>query len=134
MAFSVARDERSAPFFDAAADGVLLVRRCPNGGRTFAPHVHACVEHGAECEWVPAKGTATLVTWSVDPSPPLDPALATPDGTASIVGMVELAEVPWMYAALVGVDAASLAEGTSLEVRFVRPGGGEAVPVFTPAG
>jgi hypothetical protein len=133
MAFSVARDERSAPFFDAAADGVLLVRRCPDGGRTFAPHVHACVEHGVECEWVPAKGTATLVTWSVDPSPPLDRALATPDGTSSIVGMVELAEGPWMYAAIVEVDATSLVEGARLEVQFVRPGDGEAVPVFTPA-
>ena len=133
MPFSVARDERSALFFDAAADGVLLVRHCPIGGRTFAPHVHACVEHGVECEWVPAKGTATLVTWSIDPSPPLDPALATPAGDSSIVGMVELAEGPWMYASIVGVDPASLEEGTPLEVAFVRPGNGEAVPVFAPA-
>jgi hypothetical protein len=92
------------------------------------------VEHGVECEWVPAGGTATLVTWSVDPSPPLDAALATPDGTASIVGMVELAEGPWMYAAIVDADPASLAEGTPLVVQFVRPGVGEAVPVFAPAG
>ena len=109
------------------------MRRCPDGGRTFAPHVHACVEHGVECEWVPSEGTATLVTWSVDPSPPLDAALATPDGASSIVGMVELAEGPWMYAAIVGADPSSLAEGAALQVQFVRPGGGEAVPVFTPA-
>lgn len=133
MTFSIGRDERSAAFFDGTADGVLLVRRCPTCGRHFAPHVEKCAEHGDVLELVPAAGTATLITWAVDRLPPLDPELGAPGGEASVVGMVELAEGPWMYAAIVGADPASLRADLPLQLGFVRPGGGEAVPVFTPA-
>ena len=47
--------------------------------------------------------------------------------------LVELAEGPWMHVPVVGVPPAQLREGTALEVTFVRPGDGEAVPAFTPA-
>jgi uncharacterized OB-fold protein len=131
MPFSVTRDESSAVFFDAAAEGRLLVRRCPTCGRTYPPYQGACAD-GTECEWVDAAGTATLVSWAVDAAPPLDPVLAAADGSA-VLGLVELPEGPWMYVALVGVDPRDLHEGVALRARFVRPGDGEAMPVFEPA-
>ena len=130
--FAIARDDASAEFFDAAAEGTLLVRRCPTCSQVYAPHHHGCGD-GSELEWVPAAGTASLVTWAVEHSPPLDPLLATPDGSSTILGVVELDEGPWMHVPIVGVDPSSLRAGTPMAVSFVTPGGGEAVPAFTTA-
>ncbi|MFM7536814.1 MAG: Zn-ribbon domain-containing OB-fold protein [Acidimicrobiales bacterium] len=129
--YSVRRDDASGPFFDSAADGRLLVRRCPACGRWYPPQQVACAD-GTTAEWVDAAGTATLVTWGIDAAPPLDPQLGAADGSA-VLALVELIEGPWMYAAIVGADPATLHEGAPLTVRFVRPGEGETIPVFAPA-
>jgi uncharacterized OB-fold protein len=131
VSFAIARDDASAPFFDAAAEGTLLLRRCPTCGQWSAPH-HARCADGSALEWAPAAGTATLVSWAVDPLPAVDEQLATPSG-GTCLGLVELAEGPWMHVAIVGVDPAVLHEGDALAVRFVRPGGGEPAPAFAPA-
>ncbi len=64
------RDAESAPFFDAAAQDRLVIRRCRSCGHHLG----------------------------------------------------------------IGVDAPSLAVGDRFEVAFTRPGDGEAIPVFHPAG
>jgi uncharacterized OB-fold protein len=129
--FRVERDDASAAFFDAAATGVLLLRRCPVCGETFTSSRPRCA-HTDDLEWVPAAGTGALVTWAVDHAPPLDPVLAAPDGLTSVFGIVELDEGPWIQVAIVGTDPAGLREGTPMRVEFVRPGEGETIPVFTP--
>ena len=131
MTFAIARDEASAAFFDAAAEGTLLLRRCPTCGEVFAPHQARCAD-GSELSWEPSAGRGTLVSWAVDPLPAVDEQLATPAG-GTCLGLVELAEGPWLHAAIVDVDPAVLHEGEALQVRFVRPGGGEPVPAFAPA-
>jgi uncharacterized protein len=130
--FRVERDEASAPFFDAAARGTLLIKHCPRCGTSHPPQARHCAD-GSELEWAPASGGAVLVTWAVDHSPPLDPSLASPDGTGSTFGWVELDEGPWLQAPIVDFDPALLAEGLPLRVRFIQPGGGEVLPAFTPA-
>jgi hypothetical protein len=45
---------------------------------------------------------------------------------------VELEEGPWLTARL-DADGTDLSAGMDLHVTFVRPGGGEPVPVFGPA-
>jgi len=62
----IRRDERSAPFFDAAAAGRLLIRRCAECGRWLAPEAGSCYDCGAEDPgWAPASGHGTLVSWAV---------------------------------------------------------------------
>jgi uncharacterized protein len=129
--FTVERDDASAPFFDAAANGTLLVRHCPACGATYQPQQPRCAD-GTELEWVPASGRGTLVAWAVDHSPALDPALASSDGW-SVFGLVELDEGPWLQVPIVDVDPATLVAGRTMHVRFVRPGTGEAIPAFSPA-
>lgn len=129
--FTVQRDEASAPFFDAAARAVLLLRRCGRCGSWYPPQQAACPADATRLQWVPAAGTATLVSWAVEHGPVLHPALGAPGGHTSVVGLIELAEGPWMHAAVVGTDPAALAAGTPLQVRFVQLGD-EAVPVVTP--
>jgi uncharacterized OB-fold protein len=127
----IERDEASAPFFDAALAGDLLIRRCPVCGRLYPPQQRRCADSD-ELEWAPTTGAATLVTWAVDHAPPVSSELASAGGDGSVIGVVELAEGPWMNAALPGVDPADLREEMALQVQFLRLGGGEPVPVFMP--
>jgi len=129
--FRVARDEASAPFYDAAAAGTLLIRRCASCGTLYPPHQRRCPDSEA-LEWVEASGGAVVVSWAVDHVPPPDPVFATAGRTTSIFGWVELDEGPWMQVAIVDADPETLRAGTRLQVRFVRPGDGEAIPVFAP--
>jgi uncharacterized OB-fold protein len=129
--FAVERDEASTALFDAAAEGVLLIRRCPVCGSTYPPYQRRCVDSN-QLEWLPASGTAALITWAVEHAPPLDPALAGPDGDTSTFGLVELEEGPWLQVPLVGIGARSLKEGMPMRLEFIRPGDGEAIPAFTP--
>ena len=130
--FRVERDDASAPFFDAAADGGLLIRRCPVCGTAYSPYQRRCADSD-DLEWVSASGRAVLVTWATEHAPPLDPVLAGVDGTTSTFGLVELDEGPWLQVPLIDVEIESLAEGVAMQVQFVRPDGGEAVPAFTTA-
>ncbi|MGP4021573.1 Zn-ribbon domain-containing OB-fold protein [Saccharopolyspora sp. 5N708] len=118
---SVARNAESAAFFDGTARGELLVRRCPRCSLVIAPNVPQCPDCAATgLVWQPARGTATLVTWTVVPDP---------DGAPVVAGIVELTEGPWLHARIL-VAPEELTEGLALSVDFQRDGDGEAVPVF----
>jgi uncharacterized OB-fold protein len=129
--FAVERDDRSAPFFDAGADGRLLIRRCPVCATAHPPQAARCSDSD-ELEWEEASGDGILVSWAVDHSAPLDPVLTTPGAPTATFGLVELTEGPWLQVPIVEADPVSLREGMAMVVRFVRPGGGEAIPAFTP--
>jgi uncharacterized OB-fold protein len=128
--FTVIRDERSAPFFDATAEGCLLIRRCPVCGAAYPPQARRCSDSD-ELEWMVATGEGTLVTWAVDHVPPLDATLGSPDGVTSALGIIQLTEGPWMQVPIIDPAPASLSEGMAMRVQFIRPGGGEAIPAFT---
>lgn len=128
----VARDEASAAFFDASAEGRLLLRRCPTCERWWPMYAHRCTDD-TPLEWAAAAGTGTLVTWAVDHGPALDPALSPPDGTGTVLGLVEVAEGPWLHLPVVGVPTGELRAGMALEVTFVQPDEGEVLPAFTRA-
>jgi hypothetical protein len=132
MSFQVARDEASAPFFDAARDGRLLVRRCDGCGRLFPPAQASCPD-GRSLEWHEVAGTATLVTWAVDDGTSTAPELANATGDGEVIGVVELAGGLWLNAALPGVDPTALRDGMAMRVEFLELGGGEPVPTFVPA-
>jgi len=125
----VTRDEASGPFFDAAASGQLLARRCADCGHWVAPYTRRglALERCPNCtsdrlEWEPTRGEGTLVTWTV---------VHTRDGPSAPIGVVELAEGPWVTAR-VEADPEALRAGMPLTVGFTRPGGGEPVPFFRP--
>ncbi|WP_307873755.1 MULTISPECIES: OB-fold domain-containing protein [unclassified Frankia] len=134
---AVRRDDASASFFDAAACGQLLVRRCPASGDVLAPEARTCPSCGsAGLDDVVASGRGTLVSWAVVHQAPV-PSLAAAVPYVSVV--VELAEGPWLLARLVESDASGLRAGTEVEVRFVRSGeplavpAGEVLPAFAVA-
>jgi uncharacterized OB-fold protein len=97
---ALARDDASAQFLDAAAQGVLLYQRCSACGHAQLPIGGSvrtrCRNCGRnEAAWTPASGAATLVSWTSSP-------VRTADGTepGPVIGLLELAEGPWMEAQL----------------------------------
>ncbi|MFF3939029.1 Zn-ribbon domain-containing OB-fold protein [Streptomyces phaeofaciens] len=122
-------DAFTRTYWDAAAEGRLLIRRCGDCGqahhypREFCPYCWS-----EDVTWEDASGRATLHTWSVVHRNDLPPFGAR---TPYVAAMVDLAEGPRMSTEVVeaGEDEDGLLRmGMELEVAF-RDG----VPVFRPA-
>jgi uncharacterized protein len=141
----IRRDERSAPFFDAAAADRLLIRRCAACGRWLAPEAGACYDCGAEDPgWVLASGHGTLVSWAVLhpraslPGQPGGTGRADAPGQAAVLtvlALVELDEGPWLHTglAVTGTDEiAALRAGQRVAAGFAHPAEGESYPLFSP--
>ncbi|WP_034485280.1 Zn-ribbon domain-containing OB-fold protein [Actinomadura oligospora] len=132
------RDGRTDGFFDAAARDRLAVRLCgacstgrdAGRGAFLPPDATSCPDCGTEdLEWADASGEAVLITWTILHGRPAEDGTTPPP---ALLGLVELAEGPWMHARLDGVDAAGLREGLPLRARFAHPDEGESYPLFLP--
>jgi uncharacterized OB-fold protein len=123
------RDGRTDPFFDGAAADRLVVRRCAACDRWLAPDAACCPGCGDEDPgWADASGAGALVTWTtVHGRPAADGTVPPP----ALLALVELAEGPWLYTRLTGVDAPR--EGLPLTAVFEHPDEGEAYLLFRPA-
>ncbi|MFC4506420.1 MULTISPECIES: Zn-ribbon domain-containing OB-fold protein [Streptomyces] len=117
-------DAFTRTYWDAAAEGRLLIRRCGTCGRAhhypreFCPHCWS-----EDVTWQLASGRATLYTWSVVHRNDLPPF---GERTPYVAAVVDLAEGPRMSTELVG-EPGELSAGMELEVVFR-----EGVPVFRP--
>ncbi|MEV6169297.1 Zn-ribbon domain-containing OB-fold protein [Streptomyces sp. NPDC051954] len=118
-------DTFTRAYWDAAAAGRLLIRRCGACGRAhhypreFCPHCWS-----EDVTWEPATGRATLYTWSVVHRNDLPPF---GERTPYVAAVVDLAEGPRMMTEVVG--GGELRVGMELEVAFR-----EGVPVFRAPG
>ena len=118
-------DSFTAPFWQAAAAGVLLIRRCKACSephwypRPFCPH---CAS--ADTDWVPAAGGGTVYSYTVTRK-------AGP--VPYVLAYVTLDEGVTMLSNIVDGEIESLHIGQRVAVTFVRAEGGGAVPVFRPA-
>jgi uncharacterized protein len=127
----VQRDDASAAFFDATAQGRLTLRRCDDCGHVRGFEVPMCTECLSEAfTWFDAAGTGHLESWIVQHPRAKGDA---PQPPPQMVATVELDEGPWMLCALIDVDPAAISYGMALRVDFVRPEGSEAIPVVKPA-
>jgi uncharacterized protein len=118
----VRADARSAPFFEAAARDVLLVKRCGGCGGWLGPEAGGCASCGDdEPRWEAAAGLGTLVSWAVLPE------------SGGVLGLLELDEGPWLHTRL-DCDPAAAVAGLRVAASFVHPDEGESYPVFRPAG
>ena len=140
-------DAFTRPYWDAAAQGQLLIRRCNDCGQAHHYPREFCPRCWSESViWERASGHATLYTWSVVHRNDLPPFGARVPYVAAVV---ELAEGPRMMTELVGCAGHDLRVGMELRVDFRAldevasgegvPGqgapdeGASVVPVFRPA-
>ncbi|WP_369271732.1 Zn-ribbon domain-containing OB-fold protein [Streptomyces sp. R11] len=121
-------DAFTRTYWDAAAQGQLLIRRCRACARAhhypreFCPHCWS-----EDVTWEPAGGRATLYTWSVVHRNDLPPF---GQRTPYVAAVVDLAEGPRMMTEVVDCgDPGRLRAGMQLSVVFR-----EGVPVFRAAG
>jgi uncharacterized protein len=121
----VERDEATAEFFDAAAAGKFLLRRCPAGHYSEPPAALCTTCGSTQLSWAAAAGGATLVSWAVTEGK--HGQAGEPAATVLVIG--EFDEGPWWWSQLLDADPAQLTAGARLVVAFV-PGGSETVPVF----
>ncbi|MFD9337767.1 Zn-ribbon domain-containing OB-fold protein [Streptomyces sp. NPDC060028] len=125
-------DEFTRPYWDAAAEGRLLLRRCGACARAhhypreFCP---SCWAGEDRVTWEAASGRATLYTWSVIHRNDLPPF-----GTRVpyVAAVVDLAEGPRMMTEVVGCPEGDLRIGMDLEVTFREAAEGVWVAVFRP--
>lgn len=124
-------EAESRPYWDAAAEGRLLLRQCQDCGaihhypRPFCP---TCWSD--DVAWIEASGSATLYTWSTvfrNDMAPFD------ERVPYVAAVVDLAEGPRMMTNVVDVDPDALEIGMALQVAFRPIGGDLTAPVFTPA-
>ncbi|WP_267246494.1 Zn-ribbon domain-containing OB-fold protein [Streptomyces sp. PR69] len=127
-------DDFTRPYWQAAAAGLLLVRRCRACARAhhypreFCPHCWS-----EEVGWEQASGRATLYTWSVVHRNDLPPFGERVPYTAAVV---DLAEGPRMMTEVVDCPEAQLRIGMALRADFRKRTADPAawaVPVFRPA-
>ncbi|MBT2488244.1 OB-fold domain-containing protein [Streptomyces sp. ISL-96] len=123
-------DAFTRPYWDAAAEGLLLLRRCRactrphHYPREFCPYCWS-----EDVGWERASGRATLYTWSVIHRNDLPPF---GDRVPYVAAVVDLAEGPRMMTEVVDCAESALAIGMALTVTFRRCGAGVTVPVFGP--
>jgi uncharacterized OB-fold protein len=124
-------EDDTRPFWDAARDGRLLIRRCRACGRAhhyprpFCPHCWS-----EEVEWTEASGRATLYTWSVVFANDLAPFN---ERLPYVAAVVDLEEGVRLMTNVEGCPPEDLSVGMDLVVDY-RPLTDEiTAPVFRPA-
>jgi uncharacterized OB-fold protein len=115
----------SEPFWQAAAEGRLLLKRCADCGEYhWYPRV-ICPHCGSDrTEWTPSPGTGTIYTVSVT-------RRAGP--VVFAIGYVSLDEGVTMLTNFADCDLDALRIGQRVRVVFKPTDGGPPVPMFTPA-
>ncbi|MCX3058560.1 Zn-ribbon domain-containing OB-fold protein [Streptomyces beihaiensis] len=123
-------DAFTRPYWEAAADGKLLLRRCGACGRDHHYPREFCPYCWSEdVRWREASGRATLYTWSVVHRNDLPPFGSR---TPYVAAVVDLAEGPRMMTEVVDCEETELRVGMELAVAFRASDGDLSVPVFRP--
>ncbi len=111
------------PFWDAAAEGRLLIKKCVTCGQVhFYPRAICPFCGSDKTEWVTASGRGTVYSYSVMRRVPIPYALA----------YVTLEEGVTMITNIVDGDLDAIRIGQRVTVAFKPSEGGPPVPMFRP--
>ena len=124
-------DPVSGPYWSAAAEGRLLIQRCPGcGHRQFYPRA-LCLACGAEPEWEEASGRGTVHTFTVVRQ---QGAAAFRDEAPYVVAMIDLEEGPRMMGNLTGCPVDQVSIGMAVRAYALEAAPGIGIPQWEPAG
>ena len=132
MSITIGRREMPAPavtpetrpFWEAAAEGRLLVKRCDDCGEHHYYPRAACPFCGSErTHWRQASGQGTIYSFSV----------MRRAEVPYVVAYVTLEEGPTMMTNIVDTEADGIRIGQRVVVHFQPSDGGPPLPVFAPA-
>lgn len=120
----------SRPYWDAAREHRLVIRRCRDcGAKHFMPR-HLCPQCWSDrLEWIDCKGAGTVASFSIVHRAPTAPFKAQ---TPYVVALVDLDEGPRMMSNIVGDGALDVAIGERVRVTFEERDG-MTIPQFARA-
>ncbi len=114
----------SKPFWDAAAEGRFLIKRCNACGEAhWYPRALCPFCFSDDTVWEESPGEGVIYTYSVMHRSPTGPYA---------IGYVTLNEGPAMMTNFVDCDLSKLAIGQKVKLKFQPTEGGPPVPVFSP--
>lgn len=117
------------PFWEATAEGRLLLKECGDCGRVHYYPRARCPHCGsAATDWTEATGRGTVYSFSVLRQAGGDYGEATP----YVLAYVELEEGPRMLTNVVDCDPETVEVGMPVEVTFDAAGEDAALPRFRP--
>ena len=112
------------PFFDAAAEGRFVVRKCTACNQVhWYPRALCPFCFSDKLDWVPASGRGSIYSFSV----------MKRAETPYAIAYVTLEEGPTMMTNIVDCDFDSLRIGLPVRLVFRPTEGGPPMPTFTPA-
>lgn len=124
-------EDETRPWWDAANEGRLLIKRCRACGEAHYYPRPFCPQCWSEdVEWEDATGAATLYTYSTVFTNDLPPF---PSQVPYVAAVVDLAEGPRMMTKLVDCEGVELAVGMPVRLTFVDLTAEQRLPVFRPA-
>lgn len=123
--------ELTAPYWDAAREGRLVVQECQACRQIWHPPLHRCPHcHAADPAWRAASGDGTVYTYTVVRHPT---HFAFAGKIPYILAIVELAEGPRLVTALRGIAPGDVSAGQQVHVVFREVAEGVTLPYFEPA-
>lgn len=129
-AFVPVPDEASAPFFDGARQGKLMLQCCAACGTWLYPVKHRCPDCSAtELVWKEASGRGRVFSHGIQhraPHPSLEARLPI------ALAVIDLEEGVRMPANLVDAEAGDVRAGMAVEVAFETLADEVALPIFRP--
>lgn len=128
-------DPETEPYWDAAREGRLLIKRCTACGKPFFyPRTYCPSCWSADTEWIEASGLGTVYTFTVVHQNDLPPFN---DRVPYVVAIVELQEGVRMTANVEGIAPEDVRCDMAVRVSFREEARSEddvvALPVFRPA-
>jgi hypothetical protein len=122
-------DGVSTEYWQAAAEGRLLVQQCPAcANRQFYPRA-LCTACGADPEWLECTGHGTVHTFTVVRQYGARPFR---DELPYAIAMVELEEGPMMLGAVTDCDPDDVHIGMPVEVHHVKAADDVGIPYWRP--
>jgi uncharacterized OB-fold protein len=123
--------ELTAPYWDAAREGRLIVQECQECHTLRHPPLPRCPGcHGSQLGWREVSGNGTVYTYTVVRHPT---HFAFADAIPYVLAIVELAEGPRLVTALTGVAPAEVRVGLPVRAVFREVADGITLPYFEPA-
>jgi uncharacterized protein len=131
MAVVPGMTELTAPYWNAAREGRLVVQECGSCGQLAHPPLPACPGcHATEPGWREVSGAGTVYTYTVVRHPT---HFAFADQIPYVLALVELTEGPRLITAITGCPPDEVRVGTPVHAVFREVAEGVTLPYFEPA-
>lgn len=119
---SPVREPETAPYWDGAREGRLLIKQCDSCAITFHYPRTQCPFCLSDSSWIDTAGNGTIYSYST---------VHAREG-AYVLAWVTLAEGPSMLTNILTPDPTALQVGQAVRVDFIETKGEERLPVFVP--